>query len=147
MKAVPFTTLENAVISTGQGFGPVADGVLLIVESFLIYLGMCLDITIFADTDARSAAGNFLRVPLLVGNTAQEGDVFIVAAERLSLGFDIPILTPAAADAVTQVIILFYFIFFHSITKKIYAGGFRLSFWNNCWRLCGCRCSGLEISV
>ena len=74
-----------------------------IVESFLIYLGMCLGITIFADTNARSAAGNFLRVPLLVGNTAQEGDIFVVASEQLSLGFDVPIVTQVAADALTEV--------------------------------------------
>jgi hypothetical protein len=63
-------------------------------------------ITFFSDLTARSAAGNFLKIPLLVGNTRQEGDIFVVAAEQLSLGLDIPGLTEIGADLVTEVTIL-----------------------------------------
>jgi hypothetical protein len=70
---------------------------------FAVYQNGRIGITHFSDTDARSAAGHFLRVPLLVGNTAQEGDIFIVSAEQLSLGFNIPVLSQALGDAVTQV--------------------------------------------
>jgi hypothetical protein len=78
------------------------------VRGFLIkYAAICrrerIGITVFADTDARSATGHFLRVPLLVGNTAQEGDVFVVVTEQVGLGFNIPGLSQALGDAVTQV--------------------------------------------
>jgi len=63
-----------------------------------------LGVTFFSDITQRSAAGHFLRVPLLVGNTKQEGDIFVVAAEQLDLGFDIPFVTELGADAVTKVI-------------------------------------------
>ncbi|KAF8521222.1 carboxylesterase [Hysterangium stoloniferum] len=86
MKAVSATALEAAVAKTGNGFEPVQDG-----------------ITFFSDATDRSAAGNFLHVPLLVGNTKQEGDIFVVAVEQLDLGFDIPGLTTLGSDAVTKV--------------------------------------------
>jgi len=63
-----------------------------------------LDITIFSDTAARAAAGNFLKVPLLVGSTQNEGDIFVVGAELLSpLGFAPPLVTELAADLETEV--------------------------------------------
>ncbi|KAF8521221.1 carboxylesterase [Hysterangium stoloniferum] len=86
MKAVSATALEAAVAKTGNGFVPVQDG-----------------ITFFSDATDRSAAGNFLHVPLLVGNTNQEGDIFVVAVEQLDLGFDLPGLTTLGSDAVTKV--------------------------------------------
>lgn len=46
-------------------------------------------------------------MPLLVGNTAQEGDIFVVEAEQLSLGFDIPVATQLLSDAVTAVRVLY----------------------------------------
>ncbi|KAF8518412.1 carboxylesterase [Hysterangium stoloniferum] len=82
MNAVSATALEAAVAKTGNGFVPVQD-----------------------DATERSAAGNFLRVPLLVGNTKQEGDIFVVAVEQLDLGFDIPGLTTLGSDAVTKIIL------------------------------------------
>ena len=59
-------------------------------------------ITYFSDTTARSAVGEFLKVPLLIGNTAQEGDIFVVALEDLSLGGSIPGLTQVGSDEVTD---------------------------------------------
>ncbi|KAF8887754.1 carboxylesterase [Infundibulicybe gibba] len=85
MKAVPFRTLEDAVIKTNASFGLITD-----------------NITIFADTAARSAAGNFLHVPLLVGSTAQEGDIFLVSAELTALGTTLPSLTTGLSDLMTQ---------------------------------------------
>jgi hypothetical protein len=60
-------------------------------------------ITYFSDTTARSAAGNFLHVPLLVGNNAQEGDIFVVGLEEQDLGGTIPGLTQVGSDEITQV--------------------------------------------
>ncbi|KAF5354819.1 hypothetical protein D9756_005708 [Leucocoprinus leucothites] len=86
MKKVPGRTLEDAVVSTGAAFGLVQD-----------------NITIFRDTAARAAAGNFLRVPLLVGSTQHEGDIFVVGTELLSpLGFAPPFVTELAADLQTE---------------------------------------------
>ncbi|KAF8886035.1 carboxylesterase [Infundibulicybe gibba] len=85
MKAVPFRTLEDAVIKTGGSFGLIFD-----------------NITVFADTQARSAVGNFLHVPLLVGSTAQEGDIFLVSAELAAIGITLPGLTTDLSDILTQ---------------------------------------------
>ncbi|KIJ50898.1 hypothetical protein M422DRAFT_158875, partial [Sphaerobolus stellatus SS14] len=87
MKTIPFRTLEDAVESAGNDFVPVQDG-----------------ITFFSDLTARSAAGDFLKIPLLVGNTRQEGDIFIAAVEQLDLGTDIPGLTELGGVAVTKVV-------------------------------------------
>ncbi|KAG6920124.1 hypothetical protein DXG01_004890 [Tephrocybe rancida] len=86
MKQVPSSQLENAVISTNTNFGPVPDG-----------------ITIFADTPARSAAGNFLHVPLLGGTTKNEADIFVVGPELLAAGIAVPVLTELIADLTTQI--------------------------------------------
>ncbi|KAJ3557787.1 hypothetical protein NP233_g11658 [Leucocoprinus birnbaumii] len=86
MKKVPGRTLEDAVVSTGAAFGLVQD-----------------NITIFSDTAARAAAGNFLKVPLLVGSTQNEGDIFVVGAELLSpLASAPPFVTELAADLETH---------------------------------------------
>ena len=63
-----------------------------------------LGITFFSDTNARSAAGEFLKVPLLVGSNAQEGDIFVVALEDLTLGGSIPGLTQVGSDEVTDLL-------------------------------------------
>lgn len=103
MKAVPFRTLENAVISTEAAFGLTVDS-----EPREQCLSKCpantkSDITIFGDTAARAAAGNFLHVPLLSGSVAQEEDIFLVAAQQLSPGITIPVVTEILSDAITQV--------------------------------------------
>ncbi|KAF8521203.1 carboxylesterase [Hysterangium stoloniferum] len=85
MELIPFEELINVVIALDASFAPVPD-----------------EITYFSDTNARSAAGNFLKVPLLIGSNAQEGDVFVVALEQLSLGGDIPGLTQEGSTAVTE---------------------------------------------
>ncbi|PFH49723.1 hypothetical protein AMATHDRAFT_147073 [Amanita thiersii Skay4041] len=84
MKAVPTKKLENAVIDSNTTFRPLAD-----------------NITIFTDTAARGAAGNFLRVPLLGGTTAQEGDIFVLVSELLELGIAIPGVTQTASEFTT----------------------------------------------
>ncbi|KAF8521224.1 carboxylesterase [Hysterangium stoloniferum] len=85
MKTIPFRALENGIVSTGTGFGPVFDG-----------------ITIPLNASALSSAGRFLNVPMLIGNTAQEGDIFIVAGQLSSSNFTVPVVTQVAADAVTS---------------------------------------------
>ncbi|KJA28776.1 hypothetical protein HYPSUDRAFT_196943 [Hypholoma sublateritium FD-334 SS-4] len=85
MEAVPFRTLENAVISTGIEFNLLTD-----------------NITIFSDTLARAAAGNFLKVPLLGGSNLNEGDIFIVAAQLITTGVALPFITEVLADIMTQ---------------------------------------------
>jgi hypothetical protein len=60
------------------------------------------DITIHADYSARAAAGNFLKAPMLTGTTANEGDIFVVAQELLTLGYTIPVVTQVISDSLTQ---------------------------------------------
>ncbi|KAF8058782.1 carboxylesterase [Lyophyllum atratum] len=85
MKQIPFRKLEDAVISTNANFGLAVD-----------------DITIFSDTGARAASGDFLHVPLLGGTTAHEGDIFVVDAQEVAAGVVIPTLTELLADLQTQ---------------------------------------------
>lgn len=61
-----------------------------------------VDITVFADYAARAASGNFLKVPLFIGSNENEGDIFIIAQELLTLGFAPPVVTQLLSDAVTQ---------------------------------------------
>jgi len=84
MRAAPFDVLENAVISNNLGFSIVVDGT-----------------TFFGDYGTRSANGAFLKVPFFVGNNANEGDIFVVAAEELAINFTIPIATEALSDLIT----------------------------------------------
>jgi len=68
-------------------------------RSSVIYEG----VTYFSDINSRSSAGKFLKVPLLIGSNAQEGDLFVVALEQLELGGTIPGLTQQGSDDVTEV--------------------------------------------
>jgi hypothetical protein len=61
------------------------------------------DITVFSDFKARADAGKFLRVPLLVGSTQNENDIFIVAAQRSVLPFSVPVFSQVASDISTAV--------------------------------------------
>ncbi|KAF9475187.1 alpha/beta-hydrolase [Pholiota conissans] len=86
MRAVDPNVLEKAVLSTDTSFTVIAD-----------------DATIFSDTRKRAAASNFLHVPMLIGSTANEGDIFIVAEELLELGFTIPGVETVVSNAITKV--------------------------------------------
>lgn len=57
----------------------------------------------FSDTQLRGVLGQFLHVPMLTGTTAQEGDIFAVGAELLTLGAVIPGVTEQLSDVVTKV--------------------------------------------
>ncbi|GLB45054.1 putative type-B carboxylesterase lipase family protein [Lyophyllum shimeji] len=85
MKGVPFRKLIDVALNTTLTFFPVADG-----------------ITIFADTRTRAEAGNFLKVPVLLGHNAQEGDVLTLSVQNVSLGFTIPLLAELTADITTE---------------------------------------------
>ncbi|KAF8161401.1 Alpha/Beta hydrolase protein [Crassisporium funariophilum] len=84
MEAVPFRALEDAVISTDASFNLVVD-----------------NITIFADTAARAAAGNFLQVPLLGGTTQHESDIFVLVKELVTTGIVVPSITEMLSDVQT----------------------------------------------
>ncbi|KAF8960251.1 Alpha/Beta hydrolase protein [Flammula alnicola] len=86
MRAVDANVLETAVLNTGTTFDVIVD-----------------DVTIFSDTRQRAIAGNFLHVPMLTGTTAQEGDIFVVEEEILTLDFAIPGVTTVVSNAVTKV--------------------------------------------
>jgi hypothetical protein len=60
-------------------------------------------ITFFNDYDSRSANGQFLKVPFLVGNNANEGDVFAVGAELLVRNVTSPAATQILSNLITQV--------------------------------------------
>ncbi|KAF9478107.1 carboxylesterase, partial [Pholiota conissans] len=78
MQAVPAQTLQKAVISSNASFFLVVD-----------------------NTNERARAGKFLRVPLLVGSTANEEDIIIVAQQLVSPGFVLPVVTEIFSDALT----------------------------------------------
>ncbi|TFK26289.1 carboxylesterase [Coprinopsis marcescibilis] len=58
---------------------------------------------IFSDYEARMGNGQFLRVPALVGNVAQEADALTVALNLVIRGNSPPFLTQVIADIGTQV--------------------------------------------
>ncbi|EJU02413.1 carboxylesterase [Dacryopinax primogenitus] len=89
MQAVPWQTLLSEVVSGGESFTPYPDGQ-----------------TIFSDVSTRSSNGEFLKVPFLVGNNANEGDIFAVAFEEGDFGNTIPVATTVLSDAVTEVVFL-----------------------------------------
>ncbi|KAF9562983.1 carboxylesterase [Agrocybe pediades] len=80
----PFRTLENVVLNTSSTFNRVVD-----------------DINVFSDTPARSAAGNFLRVPLMGGTTVNENDIFLLIQELLSTGISTPTISEMLSDVTT----------------------------------------------
>uniref|UniRef100_A0A8H7Y3H9 Carboxylic ester hydrolase n=1 Tax=Psilocybe cubensis TaxID=181762 RepID=A0A8H7Y3H9_PSICU len=86
MQKVPAEKLAETVVSTGTSFSILIDGV-----------------TIFDDNPARLANGNFLKVPLLGGTTANEDDVFQLDTELITLGFAPPVLTEMISDINTLV--------------------------------------------
>ena len=46
-------------------------------------------------------ADSFLNVPILSGTTANEGDIFVVEQEELSLGFVLLVVTQLLSDIMT----------------------------------------------
>jgi len=87
MQAVPAATLENAVLVNNLDFTLIPDG-----------------ITFFNDTAQRLAAGNFLKVPTLLGNNANEGDIFAIIEELLLTNTTNPIVTEALSAEITQAV-------------------------------------------
>ncbi|KZT60905.1 carboxylesterase [Calocera cornea HHB12733] len=87
MQAVPWQTLLDTVVSSDESFTASPDGQ-----------------TIFSDVSSRSSNGEFLKVPFLLGNNANEGDIFVVAFEEGDFGTTIPLATTALSDAVTEVV-------------------------------------------
>lgn len=64
------------------------------------------EITYFQDNPARAAAGQFLKVPMMMGTTTNEEDVFTVAQELVEVGHVIPVLSELMSDIVTTVSLL-----------------------------------------
>lgn len=104
MQIIPWQELEDVIITLNAAFAPVPDGMLPPDNDFIANERSSQGITYFSDINTRSASGEFLKVPLLVGTNAQEGDLFVVALEELDLGSTIPGLTQEGADDVTEVI-------------------------------------------
>lgn len=105
MKGIDFRTLENGVINADVDFVPIQDGKYWPFRKEILVSSYCFTgITFFSDVTDRSSQGNFLRVPMLVGNTNQEGDIFVVGAEQTGLGVDIPGVTTLASPLVTKVV-------------------------------------------
>ncbi|EJU02391.1 alpha/beta-hydrolase [Dacryopinax primogenitus] len=82
MQSVPWQDLLNEVISSGQTFGGGSTGLV-------------------GDVSALSSEGKFLKVPFLVGNNANEGDIFVVEMEEENLNTTIPIVGTVISDAIT----------------------------------------------
>jgi len=74
--------------------------VLPLIKSFTLLLG----ITFFSDILSRALAGKFLPLPVMVGNTLKDGDVFVAGLEQLDFGFKIPLITRLASDLMTKLI-------------------------------------------
>jgi len=90
-----------------------------------------LGITVPGDIASLSASGKFLEVPLLVGNTAQESDIFIVETQLLQFGGSIPVVTQVVSDALTEVRQINFHYFIHLLTVVTLAC-FCLSSSDNC---------------
>ena len=43
-----------------------------------------------------------MKVPFLIGNNADEGDIFVVIAEEMAMNFTIPIATQELSDLLTE---------------------------------------------
>ncbi|KAH6910326.1 carboxylesterase [Coprinopsis sp. MPI-PUGE-AT-0042] len=84
MKAVPGRKLQDTVITTASSFNIVIDNV-----------------TIHHDIIARAAAGNFLKVPLMIGSTAEEADVYVYPTHLKNYGGIVPGIFQMQADATT----------------------------------------------
>ena len=56
----------------------------------------------FSDLDARTAARNFLQVPILAGSNQNEGDIFLVEQQLGILRFTMPVLTEIMSDILGQ---------------------------------------------
>ncbi|KZT60906.1 alpha/beta-hydrolase [Calocera cornea HHB12733] len=76
MQTIPWQTLLNQVIANGASFTGSPDGQ-----------------TIFSDVASRSSNGQFLKVPFLLGNNANEGDIWVVEIEEEHFGTTLPIAT------------------------------------------------------
>jgi len=69
MKGKSGRELEDAVISTDSAFSIQPDGV-----------------TLHTDTTARALAGSFLKVPMLIGTTAEEADIYTLPSHLQRFG-------------------------------------------------------------
>ncbi len=70
----------------------------------------------FSDTRNRGILGHFLHVPTLVGTTAQEGDIFAVGAQLLTIGLAVPGVTEQLSDIVTKVRCMYLLSKDHTLT-------------------------------
>ncbi|KAF9561150.1 carboxylesterase [Agrocybe pediades] len=85
MKAVPAQTLESTAISNNFNFQVIVD-----------------DIYVFSDYPQRTAAGNFLKVPILAGSALNDGDLLTVAPQLTATGITVPFATQLMGDIFTE---------------------------------------------
>lgn len=102
----------------------------------------------FGDVASRVAAGNFLKVPLLVGSTQHEEDIFVVAEELLPpSSFAQPLVTELSADLLTYVRFPLYGIPSRPIERYNLTDWFYLLCWCSCLSEDERQCPGLAISI
>jgi len=102
MKTVPFRTLENAIVSTGVMFNRVVDGESLLHLVYIFrYLILFPDINVFSDVAQRAVTGNYLKVPILLGNTEHEADIIVLIVGLLTAGTTTPTLSEMISDVTT----------------------------------------------
>ncbi|EJU02409.1 alpha/beta-hydrolase [Dacryopinax primogenitus] len=89
MQAVPMLTLLNETIVSRQVFAPFPD-----------------EETLFSDVSTRSANGEFLKVPLLIGTNLNEGDIFVLEFEEELLGSELALATTLFSDLITEIVFL-----------------------------------------
>jgi len=85
MQAVPGKTLEETVIAKNLSFAAVPDG-----------------ITLFSDSAMRLEQGNFLKVPTLLGNNANEGDIFAIIDQLIATNTTNENVTLTLSEEITQ---------------------------------------------
>lgn len=109
MKAVPGRKLQDTVIASGLSFNFVFDSKIAFNHSRIYTYNRMADVTIYSDTIARAAAGKFLKVPLMVGSTAEEADIYTYPTHVKNYGGVVPGVFQMQADVATLVRTLIVF--------------------------------------
>ena len=80
--------------------------------------------------------GQFLKVPLLIGNNANEGDIFAVIAEKMLSDLTTPFTTEALSDLITNA--AFNCPASQTAADRVKAGvtAFRYRYAGQCWLSC-----------
>ncbi|KZT60068.1 alpha/beta-hydrolase [Calocera cornea HHB12733] len=102
MRSVPWKDLQATILSSNVTFTAITDG-------------QCY--TLFGDWQRRLTQGGFLRVPTLLGNNANEGDIFVAAYEATGGKLPKDVSFNVASAAITDV--LFHCLAFQSASLRV----------------------------